>query len=233
MNRIIWHHTGGSHTPNATDLRAYHFVIAGDGRVHRGAYPVSANAGQLRRGAYAAHTRGLNTGSIGVALACMAGSDWADPFTARWFPTQAQMDSLISLTADLCEEYGIPVNPRHVLSHAEVEPTLGVAQRNKWDFDYDPRGVSKSRNPVSIGDRLRKEVLAALGGKSPKPAPIVRSTLRRGTRGKEVAHLQRLLGVADDGVFGPATDAAVREFQEQNDLLPDGIVGRMTWAALE
>lgn len=233
MNRIIWHHTGGPHTPNQTDLRAYHFVIAGGGRVHRGAYPVSANAGRLQRGAYAAHTRGLNTGSIGIALASMAGSNWSSPFAAQWFPTPAQVDSMLNLTADLCEEYGIPVNGRHVLSHAEVEQALGVPQRNKWDFDYDPRGVRKVRNPVSIGDGLRKELLALLGGKAPKPAPVVRSTLKRGTRGPEVAHLQRLLGVADDGVFGPGTDAAVREFQAKNELLPDGVVGRMTWAALE
>lgn len=233
MNRIIWHHTGGSHAPNTTDdLPAYHFVIAGDGRVHRGVHPVSANAGRLRRGAYAPHTLGLNAGSIGIALASMGGSDWSQPFAAQWFPTPAQVDSMLNLTADMCQEYQIPVNGRHVLSHAEVEQTLGVEQRNKWDFDYDPRRRRKARNPVSIGDGLRKELLALLGGKAPKPAPIVRSTLKRGTRGPEVAHLQRLLGVADDGIFGPATDAAVREFQAANELLPDGIVGRMTWAAL-
>lgn len=233
MNRIIWHHTGGSHTPNPTDLRAYHFVIAGDGRVHRGVHPVSANAGRLRPGAYAAHTRGLNTGSIGIALASMGGSEWADPFAAEWFPTAEQVDSMLNLTADMCEEHSIPAHGRHVLSHAEVEQVLGVPQRNKWDFDYHPRRKRKARNPVSIGAGLRKELIALLGGKTPKPAPIVRSTLRRGTRGAEVAHLQRLLGVANDGVFGPATDAAVRDFQAANELLPDGIVGRMTWAALE
>jgi lysozyme family protein len=35
-----------------------------------------------------------------------------------------------------------------------------------------------------------------------------------------------------DGVFGPKTRAAIREFQQRNDLQDDGIVGPVTWNAM-
>ena len=43
---------------------------------------------------------------------------------------------------------------------------------------------------------------------------------------------QALGGVAVDGIFGPATEAAVKQFQERNGLTVDGIVGPQTWSAL-
>ena len=63
--------------------------------------------------------------------------------------------------------------------------------------------------------------------------------LRRGAGGEAVRDLQRRLAAlgpdsaADDpGDFGPATEAAVRSFQESRGLLVDGICGRQTWSAL-
>jgi peptidoglycan hydrolase-like protein with peptidoglycan-binding domain len=51
---------------------------------------------------------------------------------------------------------------------------------------------------------------------------------------KTLQHLLRARGhtLPVDGVFGPATDAAVRSFQSSRSLLVDGIVGPQTWAAL-
>lgn len=61
--------------------------------------------------------------------------------------------------------------------------------------------------------------------------------LKEGARGKDVEALQCLLNkngakIATDGIFGPRTRAAVREFQSAKKLSVDGIVGPHTWAAL-
>jgi peptidoglycan hydrolase-like protein with peptidoglycan-binding domain len=66
-----------------------------------------------------------------------------------------------------------------------------------------------------------------------QPWPLV----RRGDTEHPVRTLQHLLrahgkNVAVDGLFGPATDAAVRTFQASRGLAVDGIVGPHTWSAL-
>ncbi|MBI3248707.1 MAG: peptidoglycan-binding protein [Deltaproteobacteria bacterium] len=64
------------------------------------------------------------------------------------------------------------------------------------------------------------------------------ATLKEGATGPEVIKLQERLkelgfdpGSAD-GEFGPGTEAAVMAFQRNAGLLPDGIVGPRTQAAL-
>ena len=69
------------------------------------------------------------------------------------------------------------------------------------------------------------------------------TTLRRGAKGSEVELVQfwlselaefdaNLLNVEVDGSFGPATERAVKAFQQLAGLTADGVVGRATWTAL-
>ena len=62
--------------------------------------------------------------------------------------------------------------------------------------------------------------------------------LRNGSNGYNVTLIQSLLNDAgygslvEDGIFGVRTDAAVKQFQKDRNLIVDGIVGSQTWGAL-
>ena len=174
MSRIVWHWSAGGHKANATDKERYHIIIEGDANVVLGDHPISANEvlkNPNDSSTYAAHTRSLNTGSIGVALAAMRGAK-ERPFSPGPSPiTDAQVEALVEQTAKLCRQFNIPVTRQTVLSHAEVEPTLGVKQRNKWDIMWLP-GMTKVGDPVAIGDALRTKVDAKLRETRRPPTPM-------------------------------------------------------------
>lgn len=86
--------------------------------------------------------------------------------------------------------------------------------------------------------RARIVLLAALILCSILPVLSAQAALRRGSSGDEVTAIQKRLkqwgyytGVID-GVYGPATEKAVRYFQQKNGLAVDGVVGEKTAAAL-
>lgn len=57
--------------------------------------------------------------------------------------------------------------------------------------------------------------------------------LKLGSKGDEVKIVQKKLGLTVDGVFGPKTEAAVKEFQKKNGIYPDGMVGPKTWPLIQ
>jgi peptidoglycan hydrolase-like protein with peptidoglycan-binding domain len=67
------------------------------------------------------------------------------------------------------------------------------------------------------------------------PAAVVK--VGNGSQGEPVTAAQELLavqaaGLAADGNFGPETEKATREFQQEVGLAEDGIVGPHTWHGL-
>jgi chitosanase len=102
-----------------------------------------------------------------------------------------------------------------------------------WDLDL----------PIRAHGRLIDEA-AVLGGSAPVIASAAESetrllSLRRPfLAGDDVRQLQAALAKAGhkldaDGVFGPATDKALRAFQKKSKLVEDGISGPSTRAALK
>jgi hypothetical protein len=77
-----------------------------------------------------------------------------------------------------------------------------------------------------------------LGGDTPMPT---HSTIRRGSTGPDVVECQTdlirlqydLSPYGADGKFGAKTETAVKQFQKDNELKADGIVGPATWSALD
>jgi len=83
---------------------------------------------------------------------------------------------------------------------------------------------------------FRLHVGAIMAGTAPAASVIPatdgtgRRTLRRGDSGNDVAELQTKLGIAANGTFDAGTEAALRQFQRDHGLVPDGIVGPRSWA---
>ena len=99
--------------------------------------------------------------------------------------------------------------------------------------------VGRKPDPTFDMDDFRRQVAAIIGGTAPLPRIIPaidgqnRPTLRRGDKGDLVKLIQTNIGIMPTGVFDGFTEAAIRAFQRDNGLVPDGIVGPRTWATLE
>jgi hypothetical protein len=172
MKRIIVHWTAGRHFASALDKQHYHFLVEVDGKVVQGQWAVKTNEKPIK-GRYAAHTLNCNSDSVGVALCCMAGAV-EEPFSSGDFPmTKVQWNAAMILIANLCKQYNIPVTRETVLSHAEVQGTLKIPQRGKWDItrlSFDPAWIGA----MHCGDYMRASVKAVMMNEA--IAPLVKTT---------------------------------------------------------
>ena len=109
----------------------------------------------------------------------------------------------------------------------------GIVGKSTWyQLKYIYNGVKRLNELTSEGLTLEEVT---------RPFP---SVLREGASGVDVRTLQYYLDVIayftdavpdimQDGVFGPATTAAVQAFQQLAGLSADGVVGRQTWLRLQ
>lgn len=117
MKRIIIHWTAGGHYPSAHDTNYYHFLVDKEGKVHNGLFKPQNNE-VCKKGKYAAHTGGGNTGAIGIALCAMAG--FKNRNSVGKYPiTKKQFEAAMELCAKLSIQYEIPVSAHNVMTHYE------------------------------------------------------------------------------------------------------------------
>lgn len=159
MLRVICHWTAGGYHPSENDREHYHVLIDGDGQYHRGEHIIADNE-SAADGHYAAHTRGTNTGSIGISMCCMLNAR-ERPFDAGPMPMrEVQWNAMIDAVAQLCAFYGIAVTPLTVLGHGEVQKNLGRPQSGKWDpmrLPFRPELTASQ-----VGNLLREQVAQRL-----------------------------------------------------------------------
>lgn len=113
-----------------------------------------------------------------------------------------------------------------------IECAVGVQHKTKRDAQFTHWGIPAcmAEDYVPPAEKPKEDKVS-----SSKP------TLKKGASGSNVKTLQKLLiekgyscgTKGADGKFGDSTLAAVKQFQKDNGLTVDGVVGAKTWAALE
>lgn len=136
---IVLHWTAGNYKPCQEDLEAYHYLIDGDGKIHKGKYKPEDNL-NCKDGKYAAHCGGYNTGRIGVAICCMKDKNTQ--------PTPEQIATMCRLSATTCHQLDIKIE--QVQTHCEISPN------RKIDINEIPY-LGLKGNKV-VGDYLRNEI---------------------------------------------------------------------------
>ena len=160
---VVWHWTAGANGLIELEKEAYNFLTDTKGNIYDGNSTIAEQVMyDWRKGIGASHTKSMNTGWVGVSQDAMAG---ANGWPMKWGShpiTWEGTDAMLEKTWEICCEYNIPVSPWTTLSHAEVQQTLGVAQRNKWDYMVLPC-YDKPSDAVKIGNVLRARMLEKFG----------------------------------------------------------------------
>lgn len=181
------------------------------------------------------HT-GTNRCSVGIEQAGYANQGIG--FLTGWFDEYSlQMinEQVAPLTAALCDRYGIPVkfltaddlragDWTGITSHREI--TYAFVQGGHTDpgpdypWEHFLNEVNKNiGNPVEEMPRIDR---------TPAPTGDIYGI---GSTGDKVREIQRLVGVAQDGIYGPITANAVRVWQQNLQIPADGIWGPRTQEA--
>jgi hypothetical protein len=125
---------------------------------------------------------------------------------------------------------------RLMIRYIEKAGLVEALRRHDWQafaHGYNGPGYKKNAYDEKIADAYEHYATG-----KPLKITVQSSLLRSGSQGEAVTDLQRRLTalgypLSADGIFGPATLAAVQRFQADNGLAADGIVGQNTSKAVD
>jgi peptidoglycan hydrolase-like protein with peptidoglycan-binding domain len=135
-----------------------------------------------------------------------------------------------------------------LLEKGAAGETVRQLQSALKDLGYDPgvidgRFGSETESAVRAfqGDRglTADGIVGEITWLNIDEADASNPTLRRGSTGNPVRRAQKRLTLGGfdtggvDGIFGAATEAAVKRFQSNFGLDPDGVVGPRTWERID
>ena len=184
----------------------YHFLINKDGTIQPGRSLERIPSAQ----------KGFNTGSIAVSMHGLIERNF----------TQAQVTALQSLAGSIVDAYAGINRTLRFQGHCEVAAKACPVVNYKAILALDASGRLRGSSGEAATSTVEEgDLVANIGG------------LDLMDRGGAVRAAQRALnlhgaGLVPDGIFGRATDHAVRAFQAACGLKADGVIGPATRRAL-
>lgn len=146
--RVVIHWTAGTYEPTTDDCRHYHLIVSPTG-IHRVPHAP---------GRWPQHVRNLNTGSIGIAMACCHGA-LGPAAWGRFPPTVDLWTRTLDAASVAVETCGLTSSD--VLTHCDI---TNPPQRGKWDVSDLPFTTEK---PLTLARRYVHHKLLEMRSKTP------------------------------------------------------------------
>ncbi len=260
--RIILHHAAAKtcsaedihrwHLNKGWSGAGYHFLVRKDGKIYR----------LRPEDKVGAHAYGSNYNSIGVCFEgdymvenmpeeeTKAGQELVAYLKNKYGISEVEVHKRVNATS--CPGDNFPFNQianvTEIITPKPSEETGKIAQiqnalNEKYGLDIDVDNIYGNETKKALVKGLQTELNKQFEGNLVVDGIFGTNTynacinVRRGAEGNITWLIQSMLichsfNINADGIFGPATERAVRDFQSRNGLSVDGIVGKNTFNKL-
>lgn len=260
--RIILHHAAAKtcsaedihrwHLNKGWSGAGYHFLVRKDGKIYR----------LRPEDKVGAHAYGSNYNSIGVCFEgdymvenmpeeeTKAGQELVAYLKNKYGISEVEVHKRVNATS--CPGDNFPfnqiANATEIITPKPSEKTGKIAQiqnvlNEKYGLDIDVDNIYGNETKKALVKGLQTELNKQFEGNLVVDGIFGTNTynacinVRRGAEGNITWLIQSMLichsfNINADGIYGTATEGAVRDFQSRNGLSVDGIVGKNTFNKL-